>query len=137
MMTEAEMTRMEARLRTAAATFHYPPTPDIASSVRQRIRRSNARAERLYPSRLRRRLATIAILVALAIVALLSVPEVRARLLDVIQIGVIRILLASPTPTTPPTGTRTLTPRPSPTLLTSILDIAGETTLAEAQQTVN
>ena len=49
-----------------------------------------------------------------------------------------RIFFTQPTPTAPgaaplPSGT----PAPSPTFLTSVLDLAGETTLAQAQQQAN
>jgi hypothetical protein len=132
MMTEVEMTRMEARLRTAAATFPYPPTPDIAAGVRRRLQRAPSRRPDL-----RRRWATAVLLAALAAAALLSVPQVRAGLLEVIQIGVIRILLASPTPSATPTGAVTRTPPATAPVLTSVLDLAGETTLAEARELAN
>lgn len=55
------------------------------------------------------------------LIALLAVPQVRAGLIEFIQIGAIRINLIQPTAL------------PTPMPLASILDLAGETTLVEAQ----
>jgi hypothetical protein len=65
---------------------------------------------------------------ALALLALmlLAVPQVRAALIEFIQIGAARINLISPTATA--TGTVQATP------LASLLDLAGETTLTKAQR---
>lgn len=94
---------------------------------------------------------------------LLAVPQVRAGLLTFLRIGAVRILLTAPTPTPtppPPTPTEapsvptagpaagsgpTATPSPTPTQvpptptatpLASVLDLAGATTLEEAQAQV-
>jgi hypothetical protein len=81
------------------------------------------------------------LIVLLILGGLLSVPQVRAAVVEFLQIGVIRILLAEPTPTaTLPPATpagRQPTPSPSPTPLRSVLDLAGETTLAEARARAN
>jgi hypothetical protein len=143
----------EARLRAAARTFPYPPTPDIAGGVRSRL---DAKAER--PARLRPRLAWAVIAVLLILGGLLAVPQVRAAVVQFLQIGAIRIFLVEPTPTMTPTTVTspgplppmlatpistpteeppTATPRPTPTPLSSVLDLAGETTLAEAQAQVD
>jgi hypothetical protein len=140
----------EARLQAMARTFPYPPTPHIAGAVRSRL---DAKTER--PARLRPRLAWAVIAALLILGGLLAVPQVRAAVVQFLQIGAIRIFLAEPTPTMTPTLTPspsplppvvatsattptkeppTATPRPSPTPLSSVLDLAGETTLAEAQQ---
>jgi len=69
---------------------------------------------------------------ALLLVALLAVPAVRAGLLRFLQIGAVRIQLVSPEPPPPgPDGTAAVA---SPEPLLSILDIAGETTLAAARE---
>jgi hypothetical protein len=70
--------------------------------------------------------------------ALLAVPGVRAGLIEFLQVGVVRIWLApSPTPTQAPTATGTprptQTPAPTPTVLESVLDLSGRTTLDEAR----
>jgi hypothetical protein len=137
----------EARLAETARSFVYPATPNIAESLRQQLR-----AERRPHAGLVRRGWVWAALISLAILGgLLSVPQVRAAVVEFLQIGVIRILLTDPTPTpiptpTPPPATpagRAATPSPVPTAspvptpLTSVLDLAGETTLAEAQASVD
>jgi hypothetical protein len=75
----------------------------------------------------------------------LAVPSVRAEIAEFIQIGIVRIFLVAPTPTPsptspPPTGTAsppTSTPIPTPTLLPSVLNLAGETSLERAQEAVD
>src|SRR5262245_47161382 len=137
-MSEPQLDRLEVKVRAAAAGFVYPPTPDVAGSVRRRLRRA-APMQRPDWATLRRRLAWVLVALVLAMGALISVPEVRARLVEFLQIGVVRIFLASPTPTPTPTGTPAAsgptpagtlqaiaTPRPTPTLLPSLLNLAGE-----------
>jgi len=130
----------ENRLRAAAQGMTYPPTPDIAGAVRQRLER----APRGSP---KWRLALVIATVVLALLAgLLSVPSVRAAVLEFLQIGAIRIILPAPTitptPTLPVIATPgrtplpTLTLPPSPTLrdLIALDDLQGETTLEAAIQ---
>jgi hypothetical protein len=143
----------EARLRATARTFPYPPTPDIARAVRSRLDAESAR--RLKP---RPRLAWAVIAVLLILGGLLAVPQVRAAVVQFLQIGAIRIFLTEPTPTMTPTLTPSpsplppaavtssaipteeppaATPQPTPTPLSSVLDLAGETTLVEAQAQID
>jgi hypothetical protein len=123
----------EARLRRTAQAFPYPPTPDVASTVQARLRvESNFKAGFGAGSR-NRRLVWAALLVLLILGGLLAVPQVRAKVIEFLQIGAIRIFLAEPTPTPTP-GPHTPTPQPSPTPLASLLNLVGETTLAEAEQ---
>lgn len=137
----------DATVRDLARAFDYPPAPDLVAGVRARLE-----AGRVRPAR-RPRLAWALVALVLALAALLAVPQVRAAIADLLQIGGIRIYLTAPTATpVPPTGTpaatgarqspvapaqagaRTATPRPSPTALASVLDLAGETTLDEARR---
>jgi hypothetical protein len=125
----------EARLQQLARRFPYPPTPDITGAVRAQL----AEESRLKPELPPRRLAWAALLVLLILAGLLAVPQVRAALVEYLQIGAVRIFLIEPTLTpTPTAGTSleekpvTTTPHPTPTPLASLLDLAGETTLAEA-----
>ena len=93
------------------------------------------------------RLTGVAIVIVLLLLILFTVPPIRAAVLEVIRLGAVRIFLTEPTPTTiPPTATpvaattqtATAPPptRPSP-LPASLLNLAGETTLAEAQAQVD
>lgn len=147
-MSERSFERWEAQVQAAARALPYPPTPDIAGAVRRRLASEPARrAPRRW------RLAWAATIALVILAALLAVPEVRAGVLEVLRVGAIRIFLTEPTPTpvratsTPPverpaggptrvaTATAPIpaTRGPSPTTLHSVLDLAGETTLAEAQ----
>ena len=123
----------EAKLQNIARNFSYPSTPDIASAVAERL----AAKPELKPLASPQQRLVCAALVALFILAgLLAVPQVRAAVMEFLQIGAIRIFLTEPTPTatslpaTPlPGSASTPTPRPSATPLSSVLDLAGETTL--------
>jgi hypothetical protein len=77
----------------------------------------------------------LAAMVLLTIVLL--VPPARASMLTIIRLGAVRIGLASGAPATPP-AKRSLKDNATstPTPLTSPLDLAGATTLAQAQQQV-
>lgn len=122
---------LEGRLRLAAQALAYPPTPDVSRRV----------GRRLMPRRpfwSRRGLVTAGILLALLLGILIAVPPVRAAILDWIRIGAVRIFFGEPTQTPLPTllPGQTASPEPtelpSPTPLRSILDISGQTTLAQA-----
>jgi hypothetical protein len=130
---------IEKQLMQAGRDFIYPPTPDIATRVMRQINHpAGAQIGR------RRGIAWAAGIVILVLAILLAVPPVRAQILEFLQFGAIRIFLTTPTPTPTviPTQTvipRTLTPAPSltPSPLPSLLDLDGETTLAQAQQGAN
>lgn len=123
----------EARLRDAARTFPYPPTPDIAGAARLQLAEEAGRKSGLRGRLTHRRLIWAALIALLLLGGLLAVPQVRAALVEYLQIGAIRIFLVEPTPTpTPPPSTAT--PQPTPTPIASLLDLAGETTLTEAEQ---
>jgi hypothetical protein len=122
----------EARLRRTAQAFPYPAAPGLAGAVRQRL----VQASRLKSSRrleISRRLTWGILLILLILGSLLAIPRVRAALVEFLQVGTIRIFLVEPTSTLTPLP-QTPTALPSPTPLSSLLDLAGQTTLAEAQQ---
>ena len=129
---------LEAQLANIAPHFPYPPTPDLAGSLKRRLATEPGR-----PSLQVRRLAWGMVAAIGLLVILLAVPPVRAAILEALRLGAVRIFLTEPTPTvtpTPPSAASPLpppTPRPSPTPLASLLDLAGETTLAGAQAQVN
>lgn len=151
-MTERPLDRLEIQLHAAGQAFAYPPTPDIARGVSERLRHETAtRRAALTP----RRLAfSIAIgLVLIVLFGALAVPQVRAQILEFLQIGVIRILLVEPTATptplpAPPTSstglsgqelalTPTPTLHPTSTALPSLLALSGEIDLDRAQRRVD
>lgn len=112
------------RVQAAAGTFAYPPTPDLAGAVRRQLtpdaRRSRTRAPRP---------GWIAAIVVLALAAgLLAVPQVRGAVLEVLRIGAVRIFRTEPAP---------LRPEATVVPLSSLLDLAGETTLEAAQARVD
>ncbi len=116
----------EAKVRETAQHFPYPETPDISASVRPAIRRNRRTLSPIW------RIAAAVLLAFLLL--MLAVPEVRAVVLDFIQIGALRIFPVEPTATTTP---HIPTVRPSansePTPLASALDMPGETTLDDAR----
>ncbi|HKP51697.1 MAG TPA: hypothetical protein VJ183_03495 [Chloroflexia bacterium] len=119
---------MDEHLRGIAASFPYPPTPDIAGAMRQRLARVNtAQPATVRP---RRRLAwgLAALSVLLFLAALLTVPEVQAFVRSLFRIGAIEVVVATPVPTSDLT-----TPEPSP-IPSNPLDLVGETTLALANE---
>jgi hypothetical protein len=158
--------RWEEEMQEAMKAFPYPPTPDLAGQVRQRLTVENQPKLR---SNRRMSWAMAAVLTLIILGSLFAVPQVRAAVVEVLRIGAVRIFLIEPTSTptttatttstpeptvtsnqnaalpstvtTEPTATRTPrsfpTPRPSPTPLYSILDLTGETTLAEAKAKVD
>jgi hypothetical protein len=137
----------ETQLRSIASGMEYPATPDIAGTVRARIR--------IPRHGFVRRTRTWALVITLVLLAsLLIIPPVRAAVLEFIQVGVVRIFRAEPAPVPPPTQVPstmlpvTATPgtaqpvmpplTATPSTLVSLLEqFAGETTLAEAQQLTN
>lgn len=128
----------EAKLQQVARHFPYPATPDVANSVRAQL----AQESKLKPGLQVRRVAWVTLVILLILGGLLAVPQVRAALVEYLQIGAVRIFLVEPTLTPTPTPAAasleerpvTATPRPSPTPLASVLDLVGETTLGEAEK---
>ena len=125
----------ETQLRSLASGMDYPPTPDIAGSVRARLRAST-------PPRLMNRTLARSLVVTLVLIAsLMLIPPVRAAVIEFIQIGIVRIFRSDPAPAPEETpGTRvpvTATPGPTlPALIPLLEEIAGETTLGDAQRMV-
>jgi hypothetical protein len=122
---------LEASLVQASREFVYPPAPDVSRMVTRRL---TARR----PSRRQRGWVLIGVALALVLVIIFTVPPVRAAVLDWIRLGAVRIFLVQPTSTPTPAPQSTLpalTPseEPIPTPLQSVLDLAGETTLAKVQ----
>ena len=138
----------DKRLHKMARRFQYPPTPDVVGVVMERLE-SGIRPR----GRLRSAWVVSAGLV-LVLAVLFAVPSVRAEIVRFFQVGVVRIfpqvatmtsepsLPQAPLTTTP--GARlpvTATPLADTTVyeppyVTTISDLAGETTLVAAQNGV-
>jgi hypothetical protein len=102
------------RVQELGQRFGFPPTPDIAGAVRQRLSR---RQGRLSPLWVRAGIA----LVIVVLVIVLAVPDLRAKAFDFPGIGAVRILRDEP----------------DTHLLDTGFDPAYETTLDDAQEQVN
>jgi hypothetical protein len=143
----------EEHLKVVARRFHYPPTPDVAEAVMQRLT-SGSR-----PRVQMRSAWIVASLLVLLLALLFAVPGVRAEIVRFLQVGVVRIFPATatqtievPIPQVPLTATPlsfppitalpqfSATPSASqfePLYSISISGLAGETTLEAAQGIVN
>src|SRR3954469_21118723 len=112
--------RWEQHLRDTARAFRYPPTPDVARSIRRRLQDEIDTSN--YRARPRRRWLRIAVGIAIVVAALLAVPEVRAGIRSLFTIGSIEIVRPTPSrpvPTALPgkpaaTSTRAKTPTVTP-----------------------
>lgn len=116
----------ESRLAGLAASYAYPPTPDIATHERRRLANagSQSRLPRAGRNNRLRLLAGTVMAVLLLLAVALFVPQTRAALLKILNIGAVSILVEEePLPATVTPGRR-------------LLDVAGATTLAEAVEMV-
>ncbi len=140
-MSERTSERWEKRMARTAAEFAYPSTPDVAG--RLRAERMAAVVQTQHTQLVRRLVLAVVVLIGLS-AAVLSVPPVRAALVNLLRIGAVTIVL-EPTSTPRPTATpqSTLTPQPTitPTVtpwpLGSVLDLGGETMLMQARADVS
>lgn len=119
----------EAAIRETAASFPYPPTPDVTAAVREHL------AAPAHPSSpVRARLAWAIALLLLIVAGVLAVPQARAAVFEIIRAGAIIIFAGEPTPAvaspTPPTQSE------SPPG-TAAFPLAGRTTLEKAQAQVS
>jgi hypothetical protein len=143
-MNQLERELFEEKVFSIAKGLDYPRTPDIAGSVMTRLHSSLSPIGRgdtgqVRPRFVPRKLAWSLTLALILLSSLMLIPPVRAAILEFIQIGVVRIFPPSAEPTaTPASGSIapiTATPSSSSSTLLPFLDqIAGETTLANAQQ---
>lgn len=123
--------QLEARLRAAAAVFPYPATPDLAAREHRRITRRTPEFSKRHPLRA----GLVIALLAVTFTVLLLATPVRARLVEWIRIGAVRIFFTEPGPTpTLITATGTPVPQVTATFLQSVLDLDGQTSLSAAQQ---
>jgi hypothetical protein len=132
-MNSSGLKHLEENLRTAGRELSYPPTPPITSRVMARLNQP------ARPRPLRGRWAGAVLAILILALTLMLVPPARAAILEFIQIGVVRIFRVSPAPIavgTPAFGGPS-TATPAATFLPSVLQLAGETTLSEAQSKVD
>ena len=127
----------ENKLRSIANGMEYPRTPNIAGSVTTQLRTSTR--PRFNSKALVWSLTIILVLCS----SLMLIPPARAAILEFIQIGVVRIFPKSVEPTVEPIRTATpaalapVTATSASANLIPVLDqIAGKTTLSEAQDKV-
>lgn len=141
-MEEKEFDRWEGRIRTWAGGFRYPGTPDVAARLAPAARVGETRPR----LRISRPALVLAIILSLLVGASLSVPSVRAAVLEFLQLGAVRIFQSQPTvsPSPQPAGTpgpaALVSAQPSPSAsatpadLLSLLDLDGGTSLEEARK---
>jgi hypothetical protein len=124
---------LERHIEAAAKAFIYPATPDLA-------RRAWREKTSLWRSR---RLAWPLVAAVVLLISAITVPGVRARLLEFVQIGAVRIFLVEATATAtaqesnteaaPASLLLTATPYRPVRQLHSVLELQGETTLEAAR----
>jgi hypothetical protein len=144
-MDELGQELFEEQIRSLAKGLDYPRTPDIAGSVMPRLQAKGiGRRGKGMPGFISRRLAWSLTIILILFTSLMLIPPARAAIIEFIQIGVVRIFRAEPTPIVPPNQeiptTRapvTATPLPTSQALIPILErLAGEMTLEEAEKAV-
>jgi len=144
-MTELQQELFEKQLGSLAKGLEYPHTPDVVSSVMARLRREERDGGKRYPRVISRRLTWALTIILMLFASLMLIPPARAAILDFIQIGVVRIFRAAPTPLPPPNqeAPSTMVPGTATPIATSqplipILErLAGEVSLEQAQKAVN
>src|SRR6266540_1651535 len=140
-MNELQQELFEKQILSLSKGLDYPRTPGIAGSVMTRLRPTTRPRFTLRARRFASSLAVILVLFA----SLMLIPPARAAIIEFIQIGVVRIFRAEPTPFPPPNQEIpstmvpvTATPAPTSQPLIPILErLAGEMTLEEAQKAVD
>lgn len=84
-----------------ARGFAYPPTPDLTAGLFSQPPHKISRG--WLPSGLPARIALVLLALVIVFSALLSVPTVRAQILEYLQVGVVRIFFATDIPAPTPT----------------------------------
>jgi len=111
--------RLQELIKTLARQHEYPPMPDVASRVLERMSRPRGR---LAGIPLKTGLAAV---IAVLMLVVVVVPPVRATVLETIRVGVVRLL----------SGENDQTAAATPIPLLS--GLAGETSLEEARASVD
>lgn len=148
-MNELQQGLFEKQMLSIAKGLDYPRTPDVAGSVMTELGPSPSPQGGVGGKGglrfISRRLVWSLTIILILFSSLMLIPPARAAIIEFIQIGVVRIFRAEPTPLAPPNreipSTEvpvTATPVPTSQPLIPILEkLAGEMTLEEAQKAVN
>jgi hypothetical protein len=126
---------MDRYLTNKASALRYPPTPDIASSVRQRLVSHSAYGTRDAQHRPRAAWAAMALTVLVLLGALLAVPAVRGFVGDVYS-GIVQAVTGEQEPAPLPAVTPPTVDQSTPYVSLSSLKLYGETDLGTAQTKV-
>jgi hypothetical protein len=89
------MPELDAALRELGRQIEFPPTPDLASQLRERLER---------PRRWRRPLAVALAVLVVAVGAVLAVPPARTAILDWLGLRGVSIVRVDELPPTSPVG---------------------------------
>ncbi|HET6822192.1 MAG TPA: hypothetical protein VFH34_06065 [Anaerolineales bacterium] len=138
-MNELQQELFEKQLVSIAKGMEYPRTPNIAGTVMKRLHPS---APLRFVSR---RFAWSLTVILILFTSLMLIPPARAAILEFIQIGIVRIFRAEPTPVAPPqqefpstmvpvTATPAMTSQP---LIPILERLAGASSQEGAQQLVD
>src|SRR5687767_6220917 len=95
-MNELQQELFERQILSISKEMEYPRTPAIARSVMRRLRVPGRR--RSASKQWAWSLTALVILIS----SLMLIPPVRAAVVEFIQIGVVQIFRAEPTPLAPP-----------------------------------
>ena len=143
-MNELQQELFEKHLRSLSQGLEYPRTPDVAGSVMTRLGRERGDRGKGDYHLISRRFAWSLTIILILCSSLMLIPPARAAIIEFIHIGVDRIFPQATKPTiqviTTATSVSTIIsppPTPSPAaeaLLPILRQIAGETTLADAQK---
>ncbi len=97
------MSAVERELRDLGGRLEWPPTPDVARAVAERIVATPRRTVPWW--RRRAALAVALVAIAAAVVATLAVPSARTAVLRWLGLGSVQIVHVDELPTVPATGT--------------------------------
>src|SRR5512145_1911030 len=99
-MNELQQELFEKQLSTLARGLDYPRTPDIAGAVLKRLHWSPSRSGGGVRGGVRRFAWTFTVILILCS-SLMLISPARAAIIEFIQIGIVRIFRAEPTPVAP------------------------------------
>lgn len=110
--------RLQEMIKALAHQHDYPPTPDVAGRVLEHMGRRRGRVFRL-PEK-----TWLASIVAVLFLVVVSVPPVRAAVVEAIRVGAVRLLSGESQPA------------PLATPIPLLQGLAGETSLEDARDAV-